>query len=156
MVHVLGLDLSKRRGAIVAFTDGSYLTHYKFGINKLEDAYQNTEWFLEDLGLDSTVDRFAYVEAPVVGRGGAKVTIDQSFVSGVVQLCLGRHGWAVDLVNVQSWKKHVVGAGNSSKDQVADWVDLNHGAVARGFGGDQDLYDAFCVGLYGVPLHSSS
>ena len=151
MQTVLGLDLSKRRGAIVGYSDGLYFDHTKFAIDVLEDAYLGTVEFLnKHSGLFTGSEQSAYIESPVVGRGGALVTIQQSFVSGVVQLCLQRHGWSVDLVNVQSWKKHVVGSGNSNKQQVSEWFALNHERESRLFGGDQDLTDAACVGLYGL------
>ena len=150
--YVLGLDLSKTRGAIVCYVNGEYRDHKKFKINELHDAYMNTAEFVGGLikRLPTKHHLYAYIESPVVGRGGAKVTIQQSFVSGVVQYCLQCNEWAVDLVNVQSWKKHVIGSGNSSKEAVSEWFGVNHERMGRLFGGDQDLIDAACVGLYGI------
>lgn len=151
-VYVLGIDLSKTRGAIVCFVNGEYKAHTKFKIGELSDAYLRTAEFVGGLidRLPTNNILHAYIEEPVVARGGARVTIQQSFVSGVVQYCLQCNEWTVELVNVQRWKKRVVGSGRAKKPEVAQWLELNHERLGRLFGGDQDLIDSACIGFYGI------
>lgn len=102
---------------------------------------------LDTYGVDSKV---AWVEAPLIGRGGAKATMVQSFVSGVIQACLIEAGYDVHLVNVQSWKKTLCGNGHASKDDVGRFLAREWPKAAKVCGDDPDLIDAAAICLYGA------
>lgn len=96
----------------------------------------------------------AYVEAPLVGRGGAKTTMVQSFVNGVVQACLVKAGFTVTLVNVATWKRIVCGRGDATKPDVARRVRSEWPSVGRACGTDEDLFDAAAICIYGF-MHAT-
>jgi Holliday junction resolvasome RuvABC endonuclease subunit len=70
-------------------------------------------------------------------------------MSSLAQLRLSA-GTDIRLVDNKTWKKHLIGNGNASKDGIRNYIDVTHGAYAPLCEGDQDLYDACCVGLYGL------
>lgn len=86
-----------------------------------------------------------FVEAPVVGRGGVRSTLVQAYVSGAIQAAASAYG-GVHLVNVQSWKKAVVGSGRADKQAVKQAI------ISHGLSDDlpQDFYDATAICLYGL------
>lgn len=158
MSRVFGMDLSSRKLAIVQLdleTDGNF-AFWTFTADKKEKnrgkvlAYLNEE-------LDSLFDivmlgedDYVFVEHPVVGRGGAHATIVQAQVQGVVlssSVLCGASG--VYPVNVQTWKKDIVGNGRADKDRVREFLSESHPLLSELAGEDQDLVDASCVALYG-------
>ena len=53
-------------------------------------------------------------------------------------------------MNVQTWKKEVIGKGSSSKEQVQSTIDhVFTKAKIKELNSDQDLYDASAIALYG-------
>lgn len=100
-----------------------------------------TAW-LASLPLEGVI----WVEAPVLaGVRNIQSTIKVAQTTGIVHSALDQ----TYEVAVSSWKKRTVGQGNASKPQVRDWLDENHPAIARMCRGNQDLYDAACIALYG-------
>lgn len=94
-------------------------------------------------------DRDIYVEAPVLaGARNIQSTIKVAQTTGVVHAVLAK----THEVAVSSWKKATVGNGNASKPQVQAWLDENHPRLASMCRGNQDLYDAACIALYGREL----
>lgn len=91
----------------------------------------------------------AYIEAPLVGRGGVKSTLVQAYVNGAVQGMLAEDGWAVHLVPVGTWKKQVVGKGNATKEDVAVWAAARKTGVVTASKNDQDVIDALALCDYG-------
>ena len=91
----------------------------------------------------------AYIEAPLVGRGGVKSTLVQAYVSGAVQGMLAEDGWVVHLVPVGTWKKQVVGKGNATKEDVAEWAAGRKTGVVTASDNDQDVIDALALVEYG-------
>jgi Holliday junction resolvasome RuvABC endonuclease subunit len=91
----------------------------------------------------------AFIESPVVGRAGPRATMVQAFTSGAIQAQLVQGGATVELVNVSSWKRDIVGHGHASKDDVAECLRLRWPTFVRGAGGDQDLHDAAAIAIWG-------
>ncbi len=95
----------------------------------------------------------AFIESPIVGRGGIRSTIVQAYTSGSVQGTLYGLEVPVGLVNVSSWKKHVVGNGRASKSEVASFVELRWPSIHEEAAGSQDVADAACIAYYGILSH---
>lgn len=55
-------------------------------------------------------------------------------------------------VNVSTWKKEILGNGHASKEDIRNWLTAYNSAYAELCDGDQDQYDAACIGLYGCLL----
>lgn len=91
---------------------------------------------------------YCCIEAPVVGRGGAKPTIVQSFASGALQVALIEWGFLVNLVQNTTWKKEVCGSGNADKALIAATVRSRWVRDFNAADGDQDLLDAICIYHY--------
>lgn len=104
-----------------------------------------------------------FLEAPVLGVGGAGSTIPQAYVSGAILAAAVQGGSQIALINNQTWKKRVTGNGNCNKMAVSEWVEENwpllyerteiiedsrHPVDLRGRA-DQDVIDAGCINLYG-------
>jgi len=99
----------------------------------------------------STVDGeegLVFIEEPIVGRGGVRSTMVQAYMSGAVQAAFVQCGCDVYMVNVSKWKREVIGRGNSTKEQVREFM------VAAGMPDDlsQDAYDAGAIAVYGARL----
>jgi len=90
-----------------------------------------------------------FYELPVLGRGGFRSTIVQCFTSGAVQGAIHERECSSYTVNVSSWKKAVVGKGNADKSQVAEFLRLRWNALYTAAEGNQDIYDATAIALYG-------
>jgi Holliday junction resolvasome RuvABC endonuclease subunit len=105
--------------------------------------------------MASTFDtNVVWIEDTLVGNN-IKYSISLAETKGAVMAALAAHV-DVRLVNVSTWKKQVVGAGNANKDSVRDYIHVTHGAYAPLCGDDQDLYDACCVALYGLQIMEQS
>lgn len=90
--------------------------------------------------------RPVFVEAPVLaGARNIQSTIKVAQTTGAVLAGLDN----VREVAISSWKKRTVGNGNANKEQVRLWLDVTHPEIAHMCGGNQDLYDAACIALYG-------
>lgn len=96
-----------------------------------------------------------WVEDTIIGNN-RKYSIQLAQVMGAVLASLGaqhlHQGTDVRVVDNRVWKKAVVGAGHASKDQIKDYIHVTYPAYAPLCGEDQDLYDATCVGLYGLSI----
>jgi len=89
-----------------------------------------------------------YMEMPLVGRS-AHSTIVQAQVGGAVLAAADNAGVEIHLVNVNTWKKQVVGKGNSTKEDVAEWLSNNWPDAYTLCSGDQDLVDASALNRFG-------
>jgi Holliday junction resolvasome RuvABC endonuclease subunit len=95
-------------------------------------------------------DQRVFVEAPVLA--GARNIQSTIKVAGVYGLTLATVGsWSPIIETpISTWKKHTVGTGNATKDQVAAWLKANHPEKSIQCMGDQNLVDATCIALYGL------
>lgn len=98
-----------------------------------------------------------YVESPVLaGARNIQSTIKVAAAYGAVLAAVNAaHARAVE-VAVSSWKLATVGRGNASKDDVGDWLHVQHPSVHTECAGDQDLMDAACIALYAELTERSS
>lgn len=155
MAVIAGADPASGKLAVVMDDDGQVTKHcWKSTSKKWEPANcaEVHRWVQREFMDLHCGDLF--LEAPVVGRGGAHATIVQAFVSGAVQAAFLELGWRVHLVNVQRWKKHVAGTGRADKDDVeralADVWPVGWDAAD----GDADLIDAAAIAVYGAALQA--
>lgn len=151
----LGVDPASTRSTFVGFYHGDHLVVDakrlgKSGAPACAKAWQVT---LDVVGLITSkwpdVPIKAWIESPVVGRGGVRSTMVQCYTSGAIQGALYHCGIGVDLVNVSSWKKKVVGHGHADKPTVSRFVELRWPALYREAAGSQDVADAACIAHYG-------
>ncbi len=152
---VIGVDPAASKVAFVAicldeFISKAFTRLGKSGGVACWGAWNSTERLIDDLPWDMEGrELHAFVESPIVGRGGIKTTMVQCFTSGAVQGALSGAGFVTQTANVSSWKKHVVGKGNAKKEEVAKYLRLRHPPLFAAAGGNQDLIDASCIALYG-------
>jgi len=148
---IYGFDLSSRKIAVVTF-DGDvdvFTAEVKKQQSRAQELLQLSQALDEYLG--GRVPGYCYIEAPVVGRGGARPTVLQSQVDGLIQVAALRSGQlGCYSVNNKTWKKAIVGNGNASKEQSAAWLAATHPVLSDLVDGDQDLVDAACVAIYGA------
>ncbi len=159
-VVVIGVDAAASRAAFVALRDTEFFTmaFTKFGsVGAVASAAgaNATAEFLDQLPWQITLPIQAYVEWPVLGRGGFRSTMVQAFTSGAIQGTLHERGCVTKGANVSSWKKAVVGKGNATKEEVVESLRLRWPSLHDTVVGDQDLCDAACVAIYGQSLQES-
>ena len=155
----LGVDPASAKAAFVAIgEDGEFLvkTFTRFG--KSGGPACASAWHATQYVHTLTVTHFggadvhAFIESPVVGRGGVRSTMVQCFTSGAIQGALHDAGCRTQTANVSTWKKYVVGKGNATKEEVAKHLRLRWPALHAAAGGNQDVYDAACIAIYGGQL----
>lgn len=98
------------------------------------------------------------VEAPIVGMSkNAQTAVHMAMMAGAISAGVapstGRRGPVVEFVAPSSWKLAVVGHGNASKHDVADWLRATHQTIYAGLCDsrgkpDQDQVDAYCLALH--------
>lgn len=71
---------------------------------------------------------------------------------GMVRYKLDREHIQTLMVNVSTWKKEVLGNGHAAKEDVRNYLLQRDSAYAELCDGDQDRFDAACIGYYGVQL----
>lgn len=157
LTSVLGLDLSSRKIALMGRNDRTgWFCETWVAPKKMKNRGEILAHFLDPFTafIQDTVAQgptWMFVENPLVGIGGPHATIVQAQVQGLVLGTSVRSGVAAAYpVNVQTWKKDVVGRGNAPKDAVASWLRSECPNLADMADGDQDLVDAACVALYGI------
>lgn len=99
--------------------------------------------------MSKSATRFAFMEAPVIGRGGARSTIVQAHTSGVVQACLIKSGFTVYMVNQSTWKTWLTGRPNVGKDYVVNAMKGRYPKDHKAAGSDGDVLDAAALARYG-------
>lgn len=94
-------------------------------------------------------EKCAWVESPLVGRGGVTTTMKQAYVGGIIRATLHEAGFKVYDVNVSSWKADVIGNGRATKADVRRAVRTQWPKIESLAGNDGDLWDAAGIALYG-------
>lgn len=141
----IGIDLGANKLAIVDLENEFFVVYQRRKPRgRGQDLLEMRRWLEAQTYIG---ERDAFVEAPVLaGVRNIQSTIKIAQTSGLVQSVLARtHETAVS-----SWKKGTVGSGNATKTQVRDWLDATYPEIAWMCRGNQDLYDAACIALYGV------
>jgi Holliday junction resolvasome RuvABC endonuclease subunit len=155
---VVGIDPSSKHLACVAkhplghtMAMVKYTLGTKYSPQSAAEAMDSTLAFIDAIAPMAvpSAPRLAFIEAPLVGRGGVRTTMVQAYVSGVVQSCFVKAGFTVYLVNVQTWKASYCGNGHASKDDVRRAVAGRWPKAARNAGSDGDLIDAAAICDYG-------
>ncbi len=151
---VIGIDPASTRAAFVAIhgTKFHVVSYPKLGPSgavACAAAWHATHEFLESLPW-AAAHVHAFIEWPVLGRGGFRSTMVQAFTSGAIQGALHERGCTVHGANVSKWKKVVVGKGNATKPEVAESIRGQWPSLHRAAAGDQDLHDAAAIALYGL------
>lgn len=150
-MNVMGVDLGIRKAHIFVLLDDDrvHVAGMDMGSDcELSRAYQlltlggYVREVMEFWGVDQV-----WIEDTIIGNN-RKYSLQLTEVKGAVMAALALHA-DVRLVDNQVWKKAVVGHGNAGKDQVRDYIHVTHGAYAPLCEGNQDLYDACCIALYG-------
>lgn len=154
----VGVDPSAKKIAIVAHHPVLYSTAAQAYVLYKNSEKQTTaslgravaamEKFLEYIQPWSGGPKYAWVEDPLVGRGGALTTMKQAYVGGIIRGTLANAGFKVYGVNVSTWKKEVCGSGRAQKPDVARAVRMRWPKVVPLLGGDGDLTDAAAINLY--------
>lgn len=122
--------------------------------------------FMSDLlqaveGVGSEGQRFAYIEEPLVGRGGASATIKQAYVGGVIRACLAQAGFKVYDAHPSRWRSALgikvprsVPGGSARtkalKEETRKAVAARWPKVIGSLADDSDLTDAAAICLYGA------
>lgn len=143
----VGIDCGGRKIAVVSASAGFTAVYEVKPIDYVEFYTKAPMWLrgligvLKELGEEDFV-----VESPIVaGARNLQATIKVAQTVGLVHAVIPN----CREVAVSSWKKAVVGRGNVDKAGVRQWLDTHHPELARLCDGNQDLYDAACISLYG-------
>lgn len=97
--------------------------------------------------------RFAWVEKPLVGRGGISTTIKQAYVGGVIRAALARAGFAVYDVHPSTWRKGIGVSGKGTaavKASCRNVVRVLDPKMLTLVQHDDDLTEAGGICLYGT------
>lgn len=163
-VGIIGIDPSSRKLASVSATLGQeqdYVidTIALFPKDRPRSCAVAAKWmrYLIAKQHETVDDVYVFIEAPVLGRGGARATIPQAQVGG----CLLGAAYAsgakdIVLVNNQRAKREIVGKGNASKDDIKAWTRLVWPAVFKEAGADQDVCDSAMIYAFGAKIVSRS
>lgn len=159
MVSVVGVDLGVHKVALAAFEGGELVDAlaYEVPLHTTPDRGQQLHilsYLVHDFCLGKDADS-VWMEDVLVGNNRKYsmqlAEVKGAVLSGLYSMTFNR-GTDVRLVNVQTWKKEVIGNGNATKDMIKDYVLTSHSGYAALCGADQDLYDASCIGLYGLTI----
>jgi Holliday junction resolvasome RuvABC endonuclease subunit len=152
----LGIDPAASKVAYVAIYENEYLLEFHKQIGKSGGEACSSATKITKAFVDKIIDKWpnhidieAWVESPIVGRGGVRSTMVQCYTSGAIQGALYDAGILAQSANVSSWKKRVVGKGNATKPEVADFLRLRWPSIFSEAAGNQDIIDAACIALYG-------
>ena len=155
---ILGIDPAATHIAFVAICGDNFLVRAekklgKSGPESCHNAQELTKRVIIECGKHFGEKKIiAFYELPVLGRGGFRSTIVQCFTSGAVQAVLHDFRIQSHTANVSSWKKAVVGRGNADKGQVAESLRCRWDALFQAAEGNQDVYDAASIAIYGRQL----
>ena len=159
---VIGIDPASTHIAFVTL----YKEHFRVTVSKnlgksgpeachnarlltIETIGETKKWVNKINGGELDLPIHCFYELPVLGRGGVRSTMVQCFTSGAVQATLYERQCPTYPVNVSSWKKSVIGKGNADKGEVAEHLRLRWNALYQSASGNQDVYDASAIALYG-------
>lgn len=166
MTLVLGIDPSAKKIALVAKETvlnvqraDSFILYKGKQTQSPESIHQAMvvmREYLDDIApLIGRGPRHAFVEKPLVGRGGVVTTMKQAYVGGVIRACLVEAGFVVHDVAHSTWKSYLGvkgGRGTTSVGQKASVyraVKIRWPKVEGLIASDGDLADAAGLCLYG-------
>jgi Holliday junction resolvasome RuvABC endonuclease subunit len=149
---IAGIDLGVRKISVfylqndeVLGTSHSEMLHIQSRAEELSKLVMLTH---ED-GYFPHADYY-FIEEPLSGRG-IRASLHIAQTCGALLYVLGDMGeQEVHLVPVKTWKKHVVGNGNASKDACGDFLKSSYSDYHAACGTNLDLIDAACLAVYGA------
>ena len=142
-MRIAGVDCGGSKVAVSILEDGNLQPHVLKATGDRHGVLRDIGQFVE---LHLNACDVVYIEEPVVGRG-VRASLQVAQTTGAVMSHLSVSSY---FVNISSWKKTVVGAGNASKGLVGTTLLKLHPRYSSLCGRDQDLIDATCIALYGV------
>lgn len=151
MTDPLGVDYGSHRVAVV---------HSHSGLTRMlalpsDDPIINRQLIAEWLYGHVLITKpgIVAVESPIVGMSrNLQTGLNLAMMAGALSAAAGAAGAKVVLVAPSSWKKQVMGRGNASKDEVAQWLEREQPLRYTRCHSDQDLIDATCISLYAASL----
>lgn len=153
MPVVIGVDPSSRKLAAISCVVGmedSAVYHLKsIPVDKPTACLMAFEWARMIVGANAPHATHAFVELPVLGRGGPGSTIPQAQINGALLAGFQIAGSIVTPVNNSRAKKQVIGRGNANKEDIREWVEENWPSLYESIGGDQDLCDSAMIYQFG-------
>lgn len=156
-MRVLGVDLGIRKAACTAFHGETLVIAEAFESDVTlprDIQLRAVAAFVHEHAVLGEVDS-VWIEDTIIGNN-RRYSIRLAETKGAVMAALAadrlQNGTDIRLVDNKTWKATVVGNGNSTKDAVRDYIHECHSAYAPLCGDDQDIYDACCIGLYGVTI----
>jgi Holliday junction resolvasome RuvABC endonuclease subunit len=155
-MNLVGIDLGIHKIALAVFVEGTLVHAEAYEVDDDDRGVQLAKLGSRTSGLAFLHDADSiWIEDVIIGNN-RKYSLRLAETKGAVLASLAlnfiQKGAVTRLVDNQVWKKHVVGSGNATKDMVKDYIEVVHPAYAPLCGDDQDLYDAACVGLYGLQI----
>lgn len=162
---VLGIDPSAKRIAASAYETAS-LSHVvrvgelyvKGEARQTPQSLARAQTFMEQFILDvaslaGSSQKVAYVETPLVGRGGIRTTIKQAYVGGIIRGCLAQAGFEVFDAHPSTWRKElgIAEKGTAAIKRATRLRVLSDlPRVMPDVEGDSDLIDASAIVLFGL------
>lgn len=161
MTAVVGIDLGIHKIALSIWHDGQLTATRALDSSASHRAEQLCEigeyayLTVMDVLDSDKADVYVIVEEPLIGNN-RKYSLNLAMSYGAVLCCLGDVESVSGLygVNVSTWKKQVCGDGRADKEKIRNTLKKVNGSYSELCDGDQDRYDAACIGLYGVLLHA--
>lgn len=164
MTLVIGVDPSAKKIALVALDPilgvSSVATFDLYGKGQKKQTPESVHAAMAGMNevLNSIVhmmtkQSYAYVEQPLVGRGGINTTMKQAYVGGVIQACLVERGFKVTVVHPSTWR---AGLGIKARKTEAVKAATRQLVMVRDpklfakVEADSDLVDAAAIALYGT------
>lgn len=154
---VIGVDPSTKKIAVMGTRSRSQSVPdaWKFRLTadpilRVGEAFNKFGALLYDLTQQSGgVPPRVYLEAPVLGRGGAWPTISQAQIGGALMAACVEYRCFLEMVNNQTWKSRVCGNGRFGKPEIAKAMYKVWPEAWEVAAGDQDLIDASAIAKYG-------
>jgi Holliday junction resolvasome RuvABC endonuclease subunit len=153
---IVGIDPSSRKLACCITIRGREedidMRTFTLSMDKAEACWQAFQW-LRDIIIEFRNNGyrviFAFLEDPVSGRGGITTLRMIAETNGALMAAGRSEGIEVIKVNNSSWKKGVLGNGNTPKTKIPGLVHKLWPAAWRLAKGDADLIDAACINRFG-------
>jgi Holliday junction resolvasome RuvABC endonuclease subunit len=151
----VGVDpASTRLDAVVMYPDGRYVLHKRTMPKDIVRRCIEAQRWIEDIVKTCLrEDEVAVgVEEPLVasrfgGRAGANSALPTAKVHGALLAGAARSGAETLPINNKTWKRTIVGNGNSGKPAVNLWVKRHWPKLWIECKGRQDTCDAACIAL---------
>lgn len=161
-MRVMGVDLGIAKVAFSVWEDDILTETWAKDFSGLEHRASQLSWMTTE-GSAALVTRrpdHVFIEDVLIGNN-RKYSIRLGEAKGAMLagmgMALSATEWIEDMplphiytVNVRTWKKEVLGRGNATKLEIKNYLLQRDSAYAELCDGDQDQFDAACIGYYGI------